>query len=227
MHQDVQAATPEESSMVILGDISDLVIKRFGEEKYGTWTIKFNSNPNKDGKYGANAFHDRNAAIKVLADTHEEAIAKAKREIDFSVKLVELSPKVKKVTLDFNVEFTRDIVDNDDATGIKFLNCDDGIFLTVTSIADPAANGFQPLKERTPLDERQGTDYTIMWCAVPSVVEFRTLGLQPHGRYAIEYERDDAEGNRVYRLVFDSVAKSSNDKVRLFRPGMTIATHMR
>jgi hypothetical protein len=216
-------------------DMGDLVKQQYGETTYGTWTIKYNKMPNKQGKYGANAFHVRNEPIKVVADTHEQAMAEVKRKIDFIQKANDTALKFSDAVLDFNVEFTRDVVSETGVTGIRLQGSGDGVFLVVCGAEYAEAFGnevfgtgpdrFVKMFDRKVNKKIDGESAAgKLYGASVTPNQIKTLGLQPFGRYALDFEKEiEGYGHKVYRLVYDSTTQSSRDKVRLHKPGLTIA----
>jgi hypothetical protein len=218
-------------------DMGDLVKQQYGETTYGTWTIKYNKMPNKNGKFGANAFHVRNEPIKVVADTHEQAMAEVKRKIDFIQKANDTALKFSNATLDFNVEFTRDVISETGVTGVRLAKSGDGVFLIVcgqeyfeafgNEVFGTGNDRFIRLFDRKVNKQVDGNSTAgVLYGAKVTANQIKSLGLQPFGRYAVEFEKDDPEyGHKIYRLVFDSVTQSKSDKVRLHKPGLTVAVY--
>ncbi len=105
----------------------------FGEEKYGSWNIKFRTEP-KDGKYDAIAFNDRNPnKPSASGKSSDEALANVKKEIDRLMVNDEIAAKYTKGQINLNAEFTRDYI-MDHPTGVRLVRRGDESILILCDV---------------------------------------------------------------------------------------------
>lgn len=206
-------------------------VPEYGTESYGTWEIKFR-NIAKNGKFDAMGMHKRNPNIpRASADSVEDAIANVKTQIDRFIANDDAVLKYSKGQVNFNAEFSRECLENG-PTGIRLSRVGDESILTVCSeeYADlgPEVFGsgdgqFTKLFTRQPGSGDIGGAATLYLAGI-TTNKIRQLGLQPNGRYALQYVNTDPEyGHRIYKLIFDSITAGPHDKQRLHTPGLTLA----
>jgi hypothetical protein len=211
---------------------------RYGEITFGSWEIKYDNFPNANGKYAATTWHvrERKIVAKVEADSPEAAVEQIKNKIEVMNKANEVALKYSEAQLCFNVEFTRDVLSNQGITGVRLQGHGDAAFLVVAGaeyfeefgneIYGRGPTNFVklfPRLARKELDDGSGGGAAQLYAASITGNQIKTLGLKPNGRYALESEGEDDLGNLKFRLVYDSVTMGKNDKVRLHKPGLTIA----
>lgn len=200
---------------------------------YGTWTIKALKKPDANGQYAAVGFHDRNPQTpRVFGKSQREAIDAVKREIDRHIGQDRAAIRASKVTIDFNVEFTQEVIKElGGPTGVRFERRGDGVHLVVCSpdytdlgpdIYGTGEGQFQRLFKRIP-DPTENSQAAMVYCSALSGSQAQKLGLEGSGRYSLEYVGSDDYQNQDFKLVFDSIVKSKEDKRRLRRPGLTVA----
>lgn len=204
------------------------------EIKYGTWTIKALKQPEKaSGLFAATAFHDRNPQIpRVTGHTQAEAIAAVKQEIDRHVANDKFAISVSRVTIDFNAEFTKGVLQElGGPTGVHFERVGSEAVLVVASVEymdlgdDAFGTGdhqFQRLHKRLP-DGNEQSKASAVYCCSMSGKMANSLGLQGSGRYVLEYLGSDDYKNQRFKLVFDSIVSSKEDKRRIAAPALTVA----
>jgi hypothetical protein len=211
---------------------------RYGTEDFGTWEIKYDNMPNPtNGKHRAIAWLKRDEKVKANAegDTVEAAITAVKDRIEFMNKVNATVQKFTKANLCFNVEFTRDVL-QDGVTGVRLVGHGNATYLLVAQAEWVEAGGadvyglgpdkFVHLQSRLPVGRIDGSEggAAQIYGANITAKQIKELGLQPNGRYALDYVDED-EYAKKYRLVFDSVTKGPSDKVRLHKPGLTVAVY--
>jgi hypothetical protein len=198
---------------------------KYGNTKFGTWDIRYNNFPNAKGIYGAIAVSQRDEKVFVKAEgeSSEAAVEAVKGRIEFMNKVNDTVQKYTKANLCFNVEFTRDVL-ADGITGVRLVGHGDSAYLLVAK--EEWADKFVRLQERTPNAryDQDGGGAARLFGAKITANQVKRLGLQPNGRYALDYVDED-EFARKYRLVYDSVTKGPQDKVRLYKPGVTVAVY--
>jgi hypothetical protein len=213
--------------------------KRYGDDTFGTWKIRFNNFPNGKGIYGANAFLNAGTAkeqkVTAEGDSPEAAVAAVKSKIEFMNRANDTSLKFSEAHLCFNAEFTRDVL-SQGITGVRLVGHGDSVFLLVAGaeyfeafgneIYGKGPTNFVRLHARLTskqLPTDNGGGAVQLYMASITGVQIKTMGLKPNGRYSLESEDVDDLGTMKFRLVFDSVTAGPNDKVRLHKPGLTIA----
>lgn len=213
---------------------------RYGETTFGTWKIKFNNFPNGKGVYGANAFLNagtpKEQKVAAEGDSAEAAVSAVKGKIEFMNKANAAALKFSEAQVCFNVEFTRDILSHQGITGVRLQGHGDAVFLVVCGTEyfeefgkevfgrgpDSFVKLFPRLNNKN-LEDGSGSGAAQLYGAHITGNQIKTLGLQPNGRYSLDSEGEDDLGNLKFRLVFDSVTQGKQDKVRLHKPGLTIA----
>lgn len=219
--------------------LTEAPAKKYGETSYGTWQIRYNLTKNPNGKFGAIGFHVRNSDTpKHEAASSEEAIALVKADIDALAAQDNSTLAIKKATVDYNANFTREIMSEfGGPTGVRIIKDGGGPMLVVAGVEFVDAFGaeafgqgddkftkfHQRLQSSSDADETEATSAPVFSSPL-TVNQIKSLGLKPNGRYSLEYSHsDDAFGHQYFRLVFDSITASKHDKRRLNKPGLTIA----
>lgn len=207
----------------------------FGEEAYGTWTIKSRNTP-KDDKYDAVGINVRHPTmVKGSGSNQDQAIAAVKLEIDRLIRNDDSVLKFSKGAINFNVEFTREFMRNG-PTGVRLVKNGSETLLIVCGekyssgndkdVFGKANDQFAKMHTRAGSSNDPLSDSTPIYGAGITINKIRELGLQPNGRYALTYLRTDPDrGHQLYKLVFDSITASATDKQRLHTPGLTIAVY--
>ena len=164
------------------------------------------------------------ATFKAKGQNPEEAVNNLKLEID---KEIDVATKVSGyATLDFNVEFAKDILELSTDTFYAKINPGPQLVLAGAEIMEYPEimrdEGFKPSTIRT----YKGGEGTTLLPGVPlSSKAAMTANLIANGRYVLGDETIDKDGNRVFNLTFDSVVQASNDKMRMRAPAVTIGTN--
>jgi hypothetical protein len=200
---------------------------------YGNWTIKALKKPDAKGEFAAMGYHDRNPNTpRVSGSTQEEAVANVKKEIDRHLSNDQSAIRASKITIDYNVEFTTDIVKElGGPTGVRFEKRGGDTVLVVASVEymdlgdDAFGTGehqFSRLFKRIP-DGNEQSKASMVYCSPMSGSTANKLGLVGSGRYTLEYVGSDDYKNQAFKLVFDSIVSSKEDKRRLRKAGLTVA----
>jgi len=209
------------------------------EIKYGQWIIKFSTEPFKDGKYHANGFlKTNNELLKVKSEgiTLHDAIEKIKEEIDkkINIRKSEIKQNINKsditrAAIDFNVEVTKKIFNNNEPTAGRFIEKNGIIYL---DIATPEAIEkykkelndfkFRKIHDRQIDKNNIGTKGYGMGIT-PNQID--KLGLEFNGRYILEeVESPEPMLFRRFKLLFDSIVQHKNDRMIIGIPALTVAT---
>ena len=163
------------------------------------------------------------AKFKAKGDTPNEALKNLQNAID---QEIETAPKVSgQATLDFNVDFVREILEGD--SGVFYAKIVAGPKLVLAGpdmMEYPEImrdEGFKPSTIRT----YKGGEGTTKLPAVPlSSKAAAAANVIANGRYVLGPESRDKDGNRVFDLEFDSVVSAANEKMRLKTPAVTVGT---
>lgn len=212
--------------------------KKGGEEiadiiRYGNWTIKALKKPDNKGMFAAVGYHDRNPNTpRMTGKTQQDAVSAVKTEIDRHVSNDRSSIRVSKITIDFNAEFTKEVLQElGGPTGVRFERQGNEALLVVASVeyADlgdevfgTGSHQFQRLHRRHPDGNEQSKAVAVFCCSMSGSFA-NQLGLEGSGRYTLEYVGSDDYKNQIFKLVFDSIVNSKEDKRRLKAPGLTVA----
>jgi hypothetical protein len=209
---------------------------QFGEETYGTWNIKYRTEP-KDGKYEAAGINDRNPnRPKAEGKSSQEAIDNVKQAIDRLMVNDEIAAKYTKGQINLNAEFTRDYI-MDHPTGVRLLRRGSESILVLCDVSwaetlgkdayGPSDDQFTRLQVRVKgKDDVPGGGAATLYGASISVAKIKELGLRRNGRYSVvEIDSDPEYGHQQFKLIFDSETASVTDKMRLHQPGMTLAVY--
>lgn len=211
-----------------------------GEQRYGSWEIKFSKQPMKSGKFQANAFLRKKnqvvASVQADGKSEQEAIQNAKSQIDQHTadRKAEIKQNIKaadvtRTTIDFNVEVTKVIFNNTEPTAARFAE-DGGIVYLDIATSDAMENDRAKLKQLkfSKMHDRgiDKTDTAVKGYGMgitPTRVD--NLGLEFNGRYTLdETTSPDPDLYRRFKLLFDSVVQSKDDRMILGVPAITIAT---
>lgn len=163
------------------------------------------------------------AKFKAKGDTPKEALANLQSAID---KEIETAPKVSgQATLDFNVDFVREVLEGDSGTFYAKIVPGPKLVLAGSDMQEypdiMRDEGFKPSTIRT----YKGGEGTTKLPAVPlSSKAAAAANVIANGRYVLGPETQDKDGNRVFALEFDSVVSAANEKMRLKTPAVTVGT---
>jgi hypothetical protein len=155
-----------------------------------------------------------------------------KLEIDRHVDNDKNAINASKITIDYNVEFTKDILDElGGPTSVRFEKRGGNSILVVASVEyaelgpevfGTGADQFSRLYKRTQGGDEQ-SKATTCYCSPMSGSYANRMGLVGSGRYTLEYIGSDDYKNQEFKLIFDSITISREDKRRLLSPGLTVA----
>jgi hypothetical protein len=199
----------------------------FVKEKFGRWDITAARKPNPQGKYDAIAKDRSNPNIsqKTQADSMAAAIANLKELLsnpNFP------TTKNTPVALNFNVEFTREILSKyEEPYWFTIERTNDGLSLIMAGEYYKSESEIIKTLGYTQAYQRLSTDITDLgatqaWAANIPINISRALNLFVNGRYTIDNPVTDDEGNHKFKLTFHSLAASASDKKRLGEPALTI-----
>jgi hypothetical protein len=200
---------------------------------YGNWTIKALKRPDSKGEFAAMGYHDRNPnTARMTGSSQEEAIKNVKTAIDRYVSIDQSVIRASRITIDYNVEFTTDVLNElGGPTGVRFEKRGGDAILVVASVEylelgdevfGTGPDQFSRLFKRIPAGNEQ-SKASMVYCSPMSGSFANKLGLVGSGRYTIEYVGSDEYKNQMFKLVFDSIVSSKEDKRRLRKPGLTVA----
>lgn len=213
-----------------------------GEVRYGSWNIKFTKKPMQHGVYRANGFLIKKnqvlSSVKAEGKSQEEAIQNVKKEIDQQTDItkagIQQNIKVSDVvrsTIDFNVDVTKVIFNNNEPTAARFVEDGGIVYLDIVTHEAMERNwpqfkqdGFVKMHTRQLAKSDTSTEgYAI------GITPFRVdkLGLEFNGRYTLDETKSPDPDFRRFKLQFDSIVQSREDKMALGIPAITIATWTR
>lgn len=164
------------------------------------------------------------ANFKAKGKNPQEAVQNLHAEVD---KEIDVATKVSgRATVDFNVDFVRDILElSTDTFYAKIIPGPKLVLAGPEMMEYPeimSSEGFKPSTIRT----YKGGEGTTKLPGVPlSASAAVTANLIANGRYVLGNEEIDKDGNRVFDLEFDSVVQDKNEKLRLRAPALTIGTN--
>jgi hypothetical protein len=171
------------------------------------------------------AENPREHAVKfrVNAPTQQEAVDKLHAEID---KEITVAQKVSgQATLDFNVDFVREILEMSDQT--FYAKIIPGPKLVIASKEMEQypeimqEEGFKKSSIRT----QHSSEGTTRLPGVPlSAKAAMNANLIANGRYVLGNETIDKDDNRIFDLEFDSVVADKGEKIRMRAPAFTVGT---
>lgn len=191
------------------------------EVKLGPWLIRVQNFPDQEGKFDACAHNEKAGLFLRLSKetkkkaSKDQALIAIKNVIAFQTQTTG-KPQVgeyKKITFDLNYEFSNQEVPLHCFKYARVVKTNDGIFLDAS---ETHHEGDHELFERLRYDE------SVFYAISCGKQQFKKTGLEERGRYHLVYENDVNDYTR-YRFVFDSFTEASNDNVRLFKPGVTVA----
>ncbi len=218
---------------------TDIPIK---EVKYGAWTIKAKMKPEADGKtFKAMGSHVRNPNAPVASGTSpDEAIKAVQALIDKHMEHDQRSLGASKATVDYNAAFTNTIIkDNSEfshgVTGVRIARRGGEVVLVLMGPeyldafgAEAFGQGpdqFTKLHVRMPgAGDAEAGSAAKLYSSSLTGKQIQDLGLQPNGRYTLEYLNKDVDfGHITFKLVFDSIVGNKSERVRMSEPGLNIA----
>lgn len=187
----------------------EIYVKRFNQ---GFLAIAYN--PASSSRFAAATGENRPTAIENLKAKISEEEANL--------------PKITgKATVDFNVMFTREFLD--DPAEPFWVKLGQGPTLIFPSRAYEndeemlRADGFKRASVRSSKDSESATPIHAVGLGPQEVAR---LELVANGRYVVDTSSpsSDRDGNQVYPLVFHSTVAASDDRQRLNKPALTVAS---
>lgn len=166
----------------------------------------------KEGKFRTNA------------PTQQEAIAKLHAEID---KEIDVAQKVSnQATLDFNVDFVREILEMSDRTFYAKVVPGPKLIMAGSEMENyPEIMRDEGFKKSTIRTSKYKEGSTKLPGIPLSPKEAIYANLIANGRYVLGNETVDKDGNRVFDLEFDSVVADKGEKLRMRAPAFTVGTN--
>lgn len=212
------------------------------EVKYGAWTIKAKIKPEADGRtFKAMGSHPRNPNAPVgSGDSVEAAIKDVESKIDKHMEHDKRALNASKATVDYNAAFTNQIIkDNSEfshgVTGVRITRKGGEVVLILCGAEyldafGPEVFGTGP-DQFTKLHRRLGGSSdaedgkaTTLYSSSLTGKQIQDLGLQPNGRYTLQYLSHDRDyGHLTFKLVFDSIVGDKSERVSMGEPGLNIA----
>lgn len=185
------------------------------DKEYNGWIVRYQLAPRVKGQpVQWMAWHskkDPSTAKRGSASTPDKAFQDATAFInDGGGEKKEF--KQNHVTIDFNVDFSRQIVPGSEGF---FAKIDDG-FLMV-SLRPQEGFGKASPRAETIGNER-------FWSMAISPKEAQAQRLVPNGRYRLGNKEDIDDETWMFEIQFQSVAQSTADRLRMKEPGFTVAT---
>jgi hypothetical protein len=212
------------------------------EVKYGAWTIKAKLKPEVDGKtFKAMGSHPRNPNAPIgQGTTADEAVRNVQTQIDKHMEHDKRALGASKATIDYNAAFTNQIIkDNSEfshgVTGVRITRRGGEVVLILCGAEYLDAFGGEVYgtgpDQFTKLHRRMGGSTegedgkaTTLYSSSLTGKQIQDLGLQPNGRYTLDYLSHDRDyGHLTFKLVFDSIVGDKSERVSMGEPGLNIA----
>lgn len=176
------------------------------------WTVRYRP-ASKTGESVPWHVMDRKGDIKQKGDapTDKDAVAEAEDWIKQGGHTS--SQASNNVTVDFNVAFAREFA----PTGETFYaTIDQDGNMPVLILSYELQQGF---KTSHPKPGQAGAQTITL-----SAKECNTAKLQPNGRYMLGDKDQIDDNTAMFPLIFQSITQSSTDKLRMAKPGITVAS---
>lgn len=213
------------------------IVQYIDKPSVGNWDIRVSKKPvvvpkitGSNPQFVAKVTHSRreNIIIYGTGNSQDDAIQNAMAKTTDDGGRTADPDQFKSFTADLNVDFTRDLHSDDDATPFfKFVKRGNGVFLVRASEDYYRAFGNEitslGFRKATGRLLRIGTNATQIYGFPISRKEVKTLGLIPNGRYVLDKDYDDEDGNAMFSMHYDSRSLGSHDKYRMSKPGITIS----
>jgi hypothetical protein len=162
--------------------------------------------------------------FKTQGTTPQEAVEKLHQEID---KEIDVATKVSgSATLDFNVDFVREILEMSDRTFYAKIIPGPKLVIAGSEMENyPEIMQDEGFKKST-IRTYKGGEGTTKLPGVPlSPKVAAAANLIANGRYVLGAEDIDKDGNRIFDLEFDSVVADKGEKMRMRAPAVTVGTN--
>lgn len=125
----------------------------------------------------------------------------------------------KNVTIDFNADFKNQFAPQGETLYVQFYKNEK---YPMIKISTEPREGFKRTHGRLPKDKT--TESSVPLPAVGlTAEESNSLSLQPNGRYILGSKSQIDNDTMEFPLIFQSIAQSKNDLVRMGKPGFTVA----
>ncbi len=189
------------------------------EQEYNGWNLKAENIPKIPGEYRGIAKHRKSVKtppIRVSGTSTEDVFEKLKDAININTGSVQIDP-TKRVTIDFNVLLTRDIIGHSDTI---YAAVDKYAGSPVLMISQNPHPGFVAATDRTALAARSEFR-TGQHAFTVSGKRAAEAGFT-HARYSIGSELSISPGIVGYTLQFRSEVHPG-ERISLSEPGVTVA----
>jgi hypothetical protein len=162
--------------------------------------------------------------FRVNAPTQQEAIDTLHARIDNEI---EIAQKVSNnATLDFNVDFVREILEMSDRTFYAKVIPGPKLVIAGSEMENyPEIMKSEGFKKSTIRTQKTGEGSTKLPGVPLSSKDAIRANLIANGRYVLGNETIDKDDNRVFNLEFDSVVADSGEKMRMRVPAVTVGTN--
>lgn len=185
------------------------------DKEYNGWIVRYQLAPRVKGQpVQWMAWHnkkDPSTAKKGSAQSSDAAFQDATAFINGGAG-EERKYTSNRVTIDFNAQFSKQIVPGGEGFYVKI---DDGFII----VSLRPQEGFAKAHPRAETENSER-----FWSAVISAREAEAQKLVPNGRYSLGSKDDIDAETFMFDLHFQSVAQSSNDRLRMREPGFIVAT---
>jgi hypothetical protein len=207
-------------------DFADILGKQHQEEQpkkkvqtkeipFNGWTIRYSVKQKPDDKSKWMVF-DKKFVVQGQGESYNEKQAVADAEEYIKKGGGAKKEATDKVTIDFNVDFTKEFGDTFFA---RILDDEDGPALL---IAYEPGNGMQRTHIRNQKDKITATTTKLTSMSM-SPRASNEAGLQPNGRYILGAKKDLGDGISKFPLIYQSTVQGKGDMVKLGKPGLTVA----
>lgn len=185
------------------------------DEEWNGWVIRYETVAKEPGKHRWMTYLKKRGpqdAHSGVANSAPAAMQAAKDWILTGGNAKEIDA-TKNITIDFNAKFVSDILNGGRQFFAKILP---GPTLVISADKD---QGF-----KTTYLGRSKEDAAI---SLPSMTlspaEAQAAGLKAHGRYMLGDTNKNPDGSLSFPLIYQSTVQSKSDKLRMSRPGLTVA----
>lgn len=222
---------------IILPESINEAVAGYDREDYGNWTIDMSQKPVKMPKltgdtamFVARATHKRKD-IQVFGKGTSQAAAREDAFAQIKDTTRSADPDAfKSFTIDLNVDFTKEYMDDKTGNYFKMSKDDSGEPVLIMANQAYFANfgremedlGFRKAKART----APGPNATPIYSLPIGKTTVKALNLIPNMRYTLSQIDDDADGNAQFSLNADTRTTGPQDKYQMRRPGMTLAASL-
>lgn len=184
---------------------------------YHGWTIRYR--PSTEGAKVPWQVMDKKGDIKQSGEsmTDKDAVGAAEEWIKSGGGTQ--GQATSNVTIDFNIDFSKEFAPNGE-TFYAMIDRDGNT--PVLIVSSMPQKGLRKSHTRTQ-KSAMGAETVALQMISLSAAESNKLGLQPNGRYMLGDKDPVDDTTAMFPLIFQSTAQSKTDRVRLGKPGLTVA----